>query len=191
MANPAPQQPGHPILTLSRCVIRPFAASDAAALQAAADDPAIARQMRNACLAPITSAEDPLLNFAICTPPDHAGTTIVCGGIGLKRLADVESRTLEVGYWLGRDVWGRGIATEALAAFTRWAFEHVVDPAAAGGPVQRIEACVFGDNDASARVLTKAGYVLEGSRRKAGFKNGKPFDIRLFGILREEVLGSQ
>lgn len=126
----------------------------------------------------IAPAEDPPLNFAICTPPDHAGTTTVCGGIGLKRLADVESRTLEVGYWLGRDVWGRGIATEAPAA-------------AAGGPVQRIEACVFGDNDASARVLTKAGYVLEGSRRKAGFKNGKPFDIRIFGILREEVLGSR
>ena len=35
--------------------------------------------------------------------------------------ADVERVSAEVGYWLGEPFWGRGIATEALAAVARYA----------------------------------------------------------------------
>jgi RimJ/RimL family protein N-acetyltransferase len=35
-------------------------------------------------------------------------------------------------------------------------------------------------------VLTRAGFVLEGTRRKAGVKHGVVFDISMYGLLREE-----
>ncbi|KAJ7265769.1 acyl-CoA N-acyltransferase [Mycena rebaudengoi] len=121
----------------------------------------------------------PLHNFAI-TCPD--GTYI--GGIGLKPLADVESRTMEIGYWMGEAHWGAGIMTEAVLAFSRWSFETIPE-------LLRLEAAVFGGNEGSMAVLRKAGYTFEGRRRNAVFKNGKVLDIHMFALLREECLGSQ
>jgi RimJ/RimL family protein N-acetyltransferase len=61
----------------------------------------------------------------------------------------------EVGYWLGREFWGRGIATRALRAFL--AGED-------GGPVF---GHVAKHNLASLRVLEKCGFVLCGEMRRA------------------------
>jgi RimJ/RimL family protein N-acetyltransferase len=58
---------------------------------------------------------------------------------------------LDVGYWLGREFWGRGIATHALRQFLaivtrRPLYAHVVF-----------------DNHASRRVLEKCGFRLTGA----------------------------
>ncbi|KAL2023228.1 hypothetical protein VTK56DRAFT_3351 [Thermocarpiscus australiensis] len=189
-----------PILTLPKCLIRPHHPSDAPALQRAGDSPNVARYMSTRFPQPYTLSDahawidfatkttvapadrggnnnnnNTLLCYAICDPE----TNTVQGGIGLKTRDDVEAHTLEVGYWLGEDRWGRGTMTEALQAFVGWTFERF--PA-----VRRLEAGVFGGNEASARVLAKAGFVLEGRRRKAAEKNGEVFDILVFGLLREE-----
>ena len=50
--------------------------------------------------------------------------------------------------------WGRGIATWAVRAVTEWGFAEL--------DVVRIYAAVFESNPASARVLEKCGYELEG-----------------------------
>ena len=59
----------------------------------------------------------------------------------------------EVGYWLGKEFWGQGIATQALTAFlaevkTRPLYAHVVK-----------------DNFGSLRVLQKCGFVVTGADR--------------------------
>jgi ribosomal-protein-alanine N-acetyltransferase len=51
------------------------------------------------------------------------------------------------------------VMTEAVQVATQWAFET--------WPLRRIWANVMGPNRASARVLEKAGYVLEGTFRDA------------------------
>lgn len=56
----------------------------------------------------------------------------------------------EVGYWLGRAFWGRGIATRALAAF----LEH--------DRTRPLYAHVAGHNIASRRVLEKCGFRVVG-----------------------------
>jgi RimJ/RimL family protein N-acetyltransferase len=56
----------------------------------------------------------------------------------------------EVGYWIGRDYWGRGIATRALAKFLTQ-----VD-------VRPLYAHVAKDNIASLRVLEKCGFEITG-----------------------------
>ena len=58
-----------------------------------------------------------------------------------------EGRRL-VGYWIGRDFWGRGVATAALRAFV----EEVRD--------RPLYAFVVPSNKGSIRVLQKAGFVL-------------------------------
>jgi RimJ/RimL family protein N-acetyltransferase len=69
------------------------------------------------------------------------------GGAGYYRR---RSGTAELGFWLGRDWWGRGYATEATRAVLRHGFE-----------VKRLPGFTsshFVDNRASANVLRKLGF---------------------------------
>ena len=81
-------------------------------------------------------------------------------------------RRAMTGYVLARDAWGRGYATEALTAML-----HV----ALLTGVQRLYALCHADHRASARVLEKCGFSLEGTlRRYAEFPNlrpGEPQDV--------------
>jgi RimJ/RimL family protein N-acetyltransferase len=54
----------------------------------------------------------------------------------------------EVGYWIGREYWGKGIATEALLQFLR----HVTE--------RPLYALVAKHNVASIRVLEKCGFAI-------------------------------
>jgi RimJ/RimL family protein N-acetyltransferase len=83
---------------------------------------------------------------------------------------------MEIGYWLGQSYWNRGIATEALVAVTAYAFETF--------DINRIWAGVFAWNPASARVLEKAGYVLEGRLRNAITKDGETTDELIYSTVR-------
>jgi len=65
----------------------------------------------------------------------------------------------EVGYWIGRRYWGRGVATRALAAFL------------AEVPARPLHARVAKDNAGSIRVLGKCGFVVTGKQR--GFANAR------------------
>jgi len=71
---------------------------------------------------------------------------------------DLEGRR-EVTYWIGREDWGRGIATRALQEFLRLE---------AGRPLY---AGAASDNAASIRVLTKCGFRVVGEGR--GFAHGR------------------
>ena len=117
--------------------------------------------------------ERPETSFAIALGDEAVG------GIGLQIQDDVYRRSAEVGYWLGRTVWGRGLATEALRGFTDWAFAHL--------ELCRLYSFVFETNPASRRVLEKAGYALEGCMRSAVTKEGRTLDQFLFACVRPEA----
>ncbi|HET7113901.1 MAG TPA: GNAT family protein [Pyrinomonadaceae bacterium] len=113
----------------------------------------------------------PETNFAIAVD-DKA-----VGGIGYTIQHDVDHRSAEIGYWLGQEFWGRGIATEALIAVTDYAF--------ANHDLCRLYAHVFAWNPASARVLEKAGYQFEGRLRKSVTKNGQTIDQLMYAMVRD------
>jgi RimJ/RimL family protein N-acetyltransferase len=69
----------------------------------------------------------------------------------------------EVSYWIGRDHWGQGLATRALAAFV------------GGLAVRPLYARAAADNAASIRVLEKCGFVLIG--RDRGFATARGAEI--------------
>jgi len=75
----------------------------------------------------------------------------VAGCLGFFTNAD---DTLEVGYWLGRNWWGRGLATEALRGALVWASHDWKKRCVTAGH--------FADNAASGQVLVKAGFLYTG-----------------------------
>ncbi len=96
------------------------------------------------------------------------------GGIGLLPGTDIERVSAEVGYWLGRAVWGRGLATRALESMTAYAFRSL--------GLLRLFALPFDFNTASIRVLEKAGYSREGLLRDAAVKEGRVVSYLLYAI---------
>ncbi len=76
---------------------------------------------------------------------------------------DQEFGKREVTYWIGREYWGKGIATKALSKFLR---ELKVNP---------IYARVSKDNLASVRVLEKCGFKITGHGK--GFANARGKEI--------------
>lgn len=91
---------------------------------------------------------DPARDRAFVIEHDDAG---VVGGLGFSSRP---GEPLEVGYWIGRDYWGRGIAGEALVGAMDWA--------ARGWKKRTIAAGHFVDNPASGRVLCRAGFLYTG-----------------------------
>lgn len=114
---------------------------------------------------------NPVTAFAIATEEE------LIGGIGLHPQPDIMRRSVELGYWLAEPYWGKGIATAAVRAMTEWGFSNL--------QINRIFAYVFGWNPASARVLEKAGFTLEGRMHQAVFKDGKLTDLLVYGMVKE------
>ena len=85
------------------------------------------------------------------------------GSIGFTLKEDVYRKSAEIGYFIGENFWGRGIATEAI--------RQLVDYIEKKFDLVRIYAEVFEYNKASMKVLEKNGFYLESIRKKAAIKN--------------------
>jgi RimJ/RimL family protein N-acetyltransferase len=172
-------------LELKTCTVRSWEWRDRASVVRYANNRRVSINLRDRFPYPYTDRDarswldavigsEPETNFAI----DVAGEAV--GGIGYTIQFDVDRRSAEIGYWLGEDFWGRGIATEALIAVTDHAFtKH---------DLCRLYAHVFDWNPASARVLEKAGYAFEGRMRKSVTKEGQTIDQLMYAMIREETL---
>jgi RimJ/RimL family protein N-acetyltransferase len=100
------------------------------------------------------------------------------GGVGFSEFRPGQSHRAEIGYWLGKPYWGRGIMTMVVRKACAYAFDQ--------WGLAKIVAHVFAHNGASARVLEKCGFEQEGFLRKHHCKDGKHLGARLFGLLRLE-----
>jgi RimJ/RimL family protein N-acetyltransferase len=98
------------------------------------------------------------------------------GGCGFDGFQIGKSHRGEIGYWLARPFWGRGIMTAVVQRVCQHAFEEL--------GLVKITAHVFSHNPASARVLVKCGFQEEGYLRKHYLKDGDFIDARLFALLR-------
>jgi ribosomal-protein-alanine N-acetyltransferase len=98
------------------------------------------------------------------------------GGIGLVPGEDVNRIAAEIGFWLGEELWGRGIMTDAVGAVTSYGFETL--------GFERIFAEVFVWNPPSMRILEKNGYQREGILRSSAVKDGHIIDQMLWAATR-------
>ena len=78
----------------------------------------------------------------------------------------------ELGYWLGKPHWGKGIATNAVTQLTNRTFHD--------SNICRLVAPVYESNIPSMRVLQKCGYELESIQKKALFKHDRLYDSHVF-----------
>jgi RimJ/RimL family protein N-acetyltransferase/ribosomal protein S18 acetylase RimI-like enzyme len=99
------------------------------------------------------------------------------GGIGLSGIEP--GAAPEIGYWLTQDEWGRGTMTEVVTSLAAFAFREY--------PVEKLHARVFHTNPASARVLEKAGFTLEGTLRRHLVHHDVPRDVHYYGLLKAEL----
>ena len=124
-----------------------------------------------ALVAKITRQQGQPVHFAIRSADDA-----LIGGCGFDGFQVGKSHRAEVGYWLAKPFWGRGIMTSVVQRLCQHGFEEF--------GLVKITAQVFTHNPASARVLEKCGFQQEGLLRKHFLKDGKLIDARLFALLR-------
>ena len=100
----------------------------------------------------------------ILTDPGIAIRTVLAGGqVAGYVLHHSWFGDPEVTYWLGREFWGKGIATQALSTFLG---QEKLRP---------LYGRVAKDNIASRRVMEKCGFVLIGEDK--GFSNARGQEV--------------
>ena len=97
------------------------------------------------------------------------------GGIGQQLKYGKEAHRDEIGYWLAKPYWGKGLMTEIVKVFCDYLIENY--------KYVRLEAPVYARNKGSARVLEKNGFENEGLLRKAYFKEGEYLDGYMYALV--------
>lgn len=163
--------------------LRPWHPGDAAALAKHANDIGVARFLSDRFPHPYTLADAQAYLSGTIVPLQHVLAIVIdgeaCGSIGAQPGAGERSHSAEMGYWLGRTHWGQGHMTRIVAAFAPWAMQRL--------RLHRLQATVFHDNPASARVLQKNAFVEEGLLRNAVFRFGRISHLRLFAMTRDTL----
>jgi RimJ/RimL family protein N-acetyltransferase len=113
------------------------------------------------------------VNWAIRRTGGH-----LVGGIGFHDLEPGMTHKGELGYWLAKPYWRKGIMTKAVRRMAEYGFAEL--------GLIRVTAHVFHFNVGSARVLEKAGFKLEGVLRKAYKKDGNILDGMVYSKLKGE-----
>ena len=91
----------------------------------------------------------------------------------------IQGPRMELGYVLAHAWWGKGYATEAVKAVSAWALGQ--------DSIHRVWAVCDVENDASARVLEKAGMEREGVLRRwimLPNRSGLPRDVYCYAIVK-------
>ena len=166
-------------------LLRPFRAADIPALARYANDRGIWLNLRDRFPHPYSLA-DAEWYVSFVESDEGRSDVHLCleiageaaGSISLLFKKDVSRRSAEIGYWLGREHWGKGYATAAVRALTHYGLAHF--------DLTRIYALIFEHNAASGRVLEKAGYTFEARLRQAITKDGRTMDGLLYAFLRNE-----
>jgi RimJ/RimL family protein N-acetyltransferase len=168
-------------LSLGVCDVRSWRPGDATALVAHANNRKVWLNLRDRFPHPYTARDARSFLKSVIGARVETSFAIevdgaAVGGIGFHVQSDVERIGAEIGYWLGEAYWGRGIATAAVRAVT----EHAL----ATPGLWRVFALPFADNRASARVLEKAGFTVEGRLRSSAIKDGRILDQLLYARIR-------
>jgi len=163
-------------------VLREWKKSDAAALAKIANNKKIWDNVRDRLPFPYTKKDAKEWLTLVKKQKEPATTFCVeadgelAGSIGITLKEDVFRKTAEIGYFVGEEYWGKGIATEAI--------RQMVDYTQKKFDIIRIYAEVFEFNKASMKALEKNGFYLECIRRKAAIKNNVIVDdyvwVKLF-----------
>lgn len=173
------------VLRTPRLILRPFAASDAAAVAEAVDD--VDTQTWLPLPQPYTRAHaDQWCAFdtvrartsgrGLIRAVEASGQLV--GALDLKR-TDWVARVTEIGYWTARNARGQGFTTEAVRALAHWVLQDL--------DFARVELRVATGNAASQRVAEKAGFAREGVARSAGYVHAGRVDLVIYSLIQADL----
>lgn len=174
-----------PRISTPRLLLRAFAPADVPQLVTLAGNYEVAKNTLNI---PHPYSEEDARRWVQLTQENYAQQTGYAfaiellssgefvGGIGLN----IERRfdRAEVGYWLGQPYWGRGLASEALAAVLLFGFAEL--------GLNKIYATHLAENLASGRVMLKNGMVKEGELAQHTKRDGRYHDLWQYRLTRAE-----
>ena len=173
------------LLPTPRLRLRPLRAGDAEGLLAVYSDPAVMRYWSTPPWTGLEQAHTMIAGDALALPAgEHLrlGITAQADGALLGTCSlfhlDGACRRAEIGYCLGRWAWGRGLMHEALSALLAYGFQSLA--------LNRIEADIDPRNLASARLLGRLGFRLEGHLRERWIVAGEVSDSWLYGLLASD-----
>ena len=156
--------------------LRSLHPGDAVRIAALANDPEIGTTLRD--IFPYPYTVDDARRFIEITGANKAfhcwgicKDAVLTGIISIIRQDDVYRHSGEIGFWLGTVYHNQGIMTQAVKLACHYAFNEL--------KFVRIFAHVFENNEASKAVFLKNGFQLEGTRKKAVFKNNVFLDDHL------------
>ena len=104
---------------------------------------------------------------------------VLLGGITLSNLRRGVAQSATLGYWIGAPHCNQGYMTDSLAAILEFAFSRL--------GLHRVEAACLPANEASRRLLLRAGFREEGYAREYLRISGRWQDHQLFAILRDNL----
>lgn len=173
-------------LITSRLVLREFVEADWAGVLAYQQDPrylryypwtdrveADARAFVELFLG--WQSEEPRRRYQLALTLKRSGRLI--GNCGIRRKPDNDWEA-DIGYELDPEFWGNGYATEAAQALVNHGFQEL--------GLERISSWCIADNIASARVMERLGFRLEGVLRRNEFFKERWWDTLLYALLRDE-----
>jgi ribosomal-protein-alanine N-acetyltransferase len=172
-------------LASSRLLLRPLLDEDALSLFQIFSDPRIMQFWSSPPWASVADAEAKIsrnragmaagtsLDFGIFALEDER----LLGTCDLFHL-DQQCRRGEVGYGLAFDAWGQGYMQESMLALLDYGFKEL--------QLNRIEADIDPGNEASAKLLTRMGFQLEGLLRERWIVGGEKSDSAMYGLLLSE-----
>ncbi len=173
------------IIETERLILRPFKLSDAKIVQKKAGQPEVADTTRNIPHPyPDGVAEEWISNHQALFEANERityaitvkGNDEIIGAVGLG--IEKKENHAELGYWIEKDQWSKGYATEASRALVGYGFSKL--------KLHKIFATHLTRNPASGKVMEKLGMHDEGLFKEHIIKNGKYEDLAMKGILKAE-----
>jgi RimJ/RimL family protein N-acetyltransferase len=163
--------------------LRPFSIDDMYALAHLANDVEIFNNVRDRFPFPYRREHAEAFIRNANKDPDELVMAItadaeLAGSISLTRQTDIFRLTAELGYWVGRPFWGKGVATDAIKQMCALAFNTL--------GLIRVHATVADFNIGSQKALLKCGFVHEGTMRSGFIKNGIVGDELIFGLVKPD-----
>lgn len=174
-----------PELKTERCILREVGADDCAEIYELYSNADVVKYMPFTPFTSVQDARDEMhwyqkifkeqsgLRWMI---EDRESKKVV-GTCGFLNYEKIHNR-IEIGYDLTPDFWGKGIMTEVVQCVVDFGFLNM--------SLNKIEAKIEPENEASIRLMNKLGFYKEGVLRQHELEKGKYVDLAVFSKLRSE-----
>lgn len=174
-----------PSLETSRLLLRPLSADDVDFVFEHFADPDVNRYLLDEESLTTHAQAQAIVDFYLAPGTKSYNRWIIVrkldqlpiGTCGFHRWHAAHHRS-ELGYDLAKSSWKQGVMTEALSVVLQYGFEHM--------QLNRIEAFVYPDNDASIRLLERLGFCKEGLLRQCFRQGSVYYDHWLMALLKSD-----